>query len=194
MILNQHETIIILGDSPFLTEIQDKVQYILERFFSIGINRVINKFKTNLHICLDEKILPVAISHPEIPTVTLKYYGDMVAKEKKELINSFSFDLFLNKTEDVYKDGRLAWCGFTHDYAISYCIYKGWKNIILLGAADFMQGTHFSNTDTFSPKGKLITASKKFIEEVCAKKVSISTCNPNSLLRVPRVQIDELLK
>ena len=55
--------------------------------------------------------------------------------------------LILKKIQkkDLIKDRKLAWCGFTHDYAISYCIVKGYKNIVLAGASDFIGGGHFCN-------------------------------------------------
>ena len=34
---------------------------------------------------------------------------------------------------------------------------------------------------------------KKFIEEVCTKRAIIKTCNPNSILDIPRVKIEDLL-
>ena len=193
MKINQSDIAIVLGDSPFLNEIEDKLQYTLDRYFSIGINRVINKFRTNMQVCLDSRILPVANSHPEIPTVTLKAHGALVQKEQKEFFDTYAFDFRLNTANDILKDKKLAWCGFTHDYALSYLISKGWKYIILIGAADFTQGTHFSNEEIFNPSRRLIELSKKFIEEVCTQKAKIFTCNPKSSLSVPRLDIERLL-
>ena len=187
-------TIIILGDSPFLGTVEDKLSYILEKYTSIGINRVICKFKTSLHIFTDERIASVANKYTDISTISLYYHGDLIRKANKELIDTYAFKYRENTIEDIYKDGKLAWCGFTHDYAISYCIHKGWKNIILIGAADFMQGKHYTNTDVFNPNGKLIIKSKQFIEEICTKKADIVTCNPESFLSIPRINIDELLQ
>lgn len=193
MEINQSDIAIVLGDSPFLNEIEDKLQYALDRYFSIGINRVINKFRTNMHVCLDSRILPVANSHPEIPTVTLKAHGALVQKEQKEFFDTYAFNFRLDTADDILKNKKLAWCGFTHDYALSYLISKGWKYIILIGAADFTQGTHFSNSDVFEPSNKLVELSKKFIEKVCTQKAHIYTCNPNSALDVPKISIEKLL-
>lgn len=193
MEINQSDIAIVLGDSPFLNEIEDKLQYALDRYFSIGINRVINKFRTNMQVCLDSRILPVANSHPEITTVTMKAHGALVQKEQKELFDTYAFNFRLDTAEDLLRNKKLAWCGFTHDYALSYLISKGWKYIILIGAADFTQGTHFSNEEVFSPSTKLVELSKKFIEEICTQKAKIFTCNPNSSLNIPRLSIEKLL-
>ena len=192
--LSTKDTVVILGDSPFLTIIETKISYVLDKFFSIGINRVINKFCTSYHICADEKIIPVANTHPMIPTVSLYRHGDMIRKDRKELIDTYSFNFSKDTERDIIKGNKLAWCGFTHDYAISYCICKGWKNVILIGAADFTEGKHYSNTDKFNPSAKLVEQSKRFIEEVCIKRINIYTCNPYSKLKVPQIDIDDLLK
>lgn len=185
---------ILLGDSPFLGEVEDKIQYVLDRFYSMGINRIINRFKTNSHVFVDPFILKFTNEHPDILTVSLYKYGDLVAKRNKELYNSRTFN-FRNETEkDLYKDGELAWCGFTHDYALSYLILKGYDDIVLLGAADFTSGPHYSNPYELKCSEKLKHKSKRFIEEICSKRALIRTCNTKSFLDVPRISIDELLK
>lgn len=192
--LGNSNTIIILGDSPFLNTVENKVAYVLERYLSIGINRVINRFSTTYQILTDVKIIPVANKHLSIPTISLYAHGDMIRKENKILIDTYTFDVKKDTENDIVKDGKLAWCGFTHDYAISYAIFRGWRNIVLIGAADFIQGTHFSNEEKFNPSLKLQEDSKKFINNFCTKRANIFTCNPDSCLQIPYLDIDELLK
>ena len=179
-------TVIIVGDSPFLGEIEGVIHYALDLYPSIGINNSIRRYNTQAHIFQDMKFVELTNSYPEIRTITLKTYGDLIAKENRELFNSYTYDFSKNSGE-VYKDGELAWCGFTHDYAISYCIYKGYKNIILAGAADFTGNTHYLTMEEFKYSEKLKLKSKKFIEDVCAKKVNIYTYNPESILEIPRI-------
>lgn len=193
MQINQSETIIILGDSPFIETIQNKVSYLLDRYFSIGINRVVESFNTSYHIFIDIGLIPITNRHPAIPTISLYKYGDLIQKERKELLEIYSFNIKKNTKEDILKDGKLAYCGFTHDFAISYCISKGWKNIVLVGAADFIQGDHFTSKEQFSPSELLIEKSKRFIENICTKKANIFTINPHSLLNVPYMDINSLL-
>lgn len=183
---------IILGDSPFLGEIEGKVQYALDRYYSLGINRVIFKFKTNGHIFVDPFLLKVTNSYPTLFTVSLYKYGDLVAKRDKDLHDTFNYDFSVNDGE-VVKGDKLAWCGFTHDYALSYLISRGYDDIVLIGAADFISGAHYSNPYTLRCSDNLKIKSKKFIEEVCSKKALVQTCNPNSILEIPRISIDTLL-
>lgn len=181
--------VIILGDSPFLKEIEDRVNYVTNKYFTLGINRVINYFHISKHIFTDFTMLGCTNNFYYIPAITLYSYGDLVRKEKKELINTFTYA----GDEKTEKNGELAWCGFTHDYALSYCIMKGYDEVVLIGAADFTGEGHYSTPAEFRRSQKLQDNSIKFIEDVCTKHLKISTCNPNSKLSVPRVSIDELL-
>ena len=180
-------TIFIIGDSPFLGEIEDKIHYITEKYPTMGINNAIRKYNVSIHIFQDMKFVGLTNSYPEVKTVAPAWYGDLIQKENKELVESYTFNFKTNTEEDIVKDGKLAWCGFTHDYAISYCIYKGYKNIVLVGAADFTGNKHYLTEEEFKYSEKLKLQSKKFIEEICSKKVNISTCNPDSILEIPRI-------
>ena len=185
--------VILLGDSPFLGEVQDKVQYVLERYYSMGINRIITKFRTSSHVFVDPAWIKMTNEYSELFAVSLYQYGDLITKNCKELYNSYTFDFNKNNCNDLLRNNELAWCGFTHDYALSYLISKGYDDIILIGTADFTSGAHFSNPYDLKCSDKLKLKSKKFIEEICCKRATIWTCNPNSILEIPRISIDELL-
>lgn len=192
--MNMEDTVILLGDSPFIDEIKQKLCYVTQRFTTMGINRIVNTYKTNYQVFVDERMLPVANKHPDIKTVSLCRYENRIQAKEKELYNSYTFSFDVNTEKDLLKNGKLAWCGFTHDFALSYLITKGWKNIILIGTADFSIGAmHHSVQMAFTPSLRLVEKSKKFINEVCTKRANIYTCNPNSLLTVERVSIDDLL-
>jgi hypothetical protein len=146
-----------------------------------------------MHGFLDAKFIKITNGYPEVRTITLYMYGDLIQKANKETYDSYSFQFGENTEEDIFYNGRLAWCGFTHDYLLSYCIMKGYENIVLIGAADFTGNKHYLTDEDFKYSERLKNNSKKFIEEVCTKKANIYTCNPNSLLEIPRISIDELL-
>lgn len=188
------KTIFIIGDSPFLGEIEDKIHYITEKYPTIGINNAVRKYKVSTHVFQDMKFVDLTNQHPEVKTVTIPAWGDMIIKDNKELYDSFTFNFKVNTKDDVVENNKLAWCGFTHDYAISYCIMKGYSRIILVGAADFTGNKHYLTDEEFKYSEKLRNNSKRFIEDVCSKKASILTCNTNSILDVLRASIDEFLK
>ena len=187
-------TVLIIGDSPFLGEIEGAIHYVVDRMPSIGINNAIRKYNVGTHAFQDAKFINLTNQYPDVKTVSLYMYGDMIQKENKDLYDSYPFIFGKNTEQDIMCGSRLAWCGFTHDYIISYCIVKGYKNIILVGAADFTGNKHYLTEEEFKYSEKLKYQSKKFIEEVCTKRVNIYTCNPNSILNVPRVDINKFLK
>lgn len=186
-------TAIVLGDSPFLKEVEDKIRYVLDRYHSIGINNVITKYYTDEHIFLDKPF--IALTNQYLgKTVTLKVYDSLIHKDNKCLLDILSFDFHKHTCKDICNGDKLAWKGFTHDFAITYCIRQGFKKVILIGAGDFTKGGHFSNPHAFQYSYHCKENSKKFIEEYTSKLIQIETCNPKSYLRVPRVSIDDLLK
>ena len=186
---------ILLGDSPYLGEIEKFIQYILERSeYTMGINRIITKFNVHSHVFVDPFLLKLTNNYPNIFTVSLRKYGDLVIKENKELFNTYTFHFNKDTEQDLLRGEELAWCGFTHDYALSYLITKGYDDIVLIGTADFVSGPHYSNPYDLKCSEKLKKESKKFIENICSKRALIRTCNPNSILDIPRISIRELLK
>lgn len=190
---NKENTVLIIGDSPYLADIEDKLAYLIERYPSLGINNIIRKYPTQIHIFQDMPFCALTNQYPDIKTVAPAVHGDLISKENKELIDSYTYNFFVNNSKDIYKNGRLAWCGFTHDYAISYCIHKGYENIILIGAADFTQGKHYMTDAEFSPSQVFSVNSKNFIEKACTQRANIYTCNSDSWLNVLRVSPDKLL-
>ena len=185
--------ILIIGDSPFLATIESQIHYLLELYPSMGINNAIRKYNIQSHIFQDMKFIHLTNEYPEIKTVSLYSYGDMIEKNNKELIDSYSFNFKRNTEADIIKENKLAWCGFTHDYALSYCIYKGYTDVILVGTADFTGSQHYLTSEIFSPSSTLVELSKKFIQEICTKRINIYTLNPDSSLNVPKTSIEELL-
>lgn len=189
-----NNTVLIVGDSPFLGEIEGTIHYVVEKYPSIGINNAIRRYNVGMHAFQDSKFIWLTNSYQNVKTISLYMYGDLIQKENKELYDSYPFNFKNNNENDIFTGGRLAWCGFTHDYVISYCIMKGYKNIILIGAADFMGNKHYLTEEEFNYSEKLKVSSRKFIEEVCTKRANIYTCNPNSLMNVERINMETLLK
>jgi hypothetical protein len=188
-----NSTILIIGDSPFLGEIEGQIHYVLEKYPSIGINNAIRKYNVQMHGFQDAKFINLTNQYQNVKTVTLYLYGDMIQKDKKEQYDSYPFKFGENTEKDIFYNGRLAWCGFTHDFLISYCIMKGYENIVLIGAADFTGNKHYLTDEEFKYSEKLKFQSKRFIEEVCTKRANIFTCNPNSILKIPRISLTALL-
>jgi len=136
-------------------------------------------------------MLRLTNAYPEVKSLTVSKYGDAVMKQDKELFDTFTYGL---DGREIVKDGKLAWCGFTHDFVISYCVYKGYNKIGLVGVADFIEGAHFTNPwFNFNPSSVLKASSIEFIEDTYKKGIDIFTCNPNSQLEIPYISTKELL-
>ena len=181
---------IVLGDSPFLNEVEHVLHYVLDKNYVIGINSVIKKCRIDLHAFTDTGLLKVTNAYPNIPSLTLYSYGALVRKSKKILLNTFTY----KHDYCVEKEGKLAWCGFTHDYVMSYLITQGVKEIILLGAADFIEGKHYSNNWDFKRSKNLEEKSKRLIKDCCDTYCTIKTCNPNAIIEgVEYIPIESLL-
>ena len=189
-----NKTVLIIGDSPFLGDIEEQLHYAIDKYPSIGINNAVRKYHVQMHTFQDAKFINLTNKYPEVKTITQYTFGDMIQKKNRELYDSYTFNFKNNTAEDLFLDGRLAWCGFSHDYIISYCIIKGYTNIVLIGTADFTGTKHFLTNEEFKYSEKLKFHSKKFIEEICSQRANIYTCNPDSILEVPRVDIKKLLE
>lgn len=184
--------VIILGDSPFIKKVENKIEYVLDRYYSIGINNVITKYYTNAHIFVDRPF--IALTNTYIgKTISLKSYENFIHKDDKELFELYPIKLDEFNAQSILSEDKIEWCGFTHDFAISYCIKKGYKKIILLGTGDFASGSHYSTPYTFKYSSLCRNKSKRFIEEYASKVAEIVTCNPDSALNIPKVNIDDLL-
>lgn len=191
--MDKKDTLILLGDSPFLGDVQDKLPFLLSMYPSMGINVVILKYHTMYHVFQDSRIAEVADQFPNIKTVTTRAGGNLIKKDNKELVDSFSFSLTFHTSDDIIKDGKLGWCGFTHDYAVSWAIWKGFRRVVLVGASDFVKGPHYTLGGDFKVSSRSQRDSTTFISEFCSKRIEVLTCNPKSSLSVPRIKIDELL-
>ena len=154
---------------------------------------VITKFKTHAHAFVDLPMTRISNNYKGLKVISLKAFGDAVISEDKELFDTFSYNGEISK--EPYVNDKLAWCGFTHDFVISYCVYKGYKNIGLVGVADFIMGNHYSRDyKPFNCSDILKRTSMNFIRDVYEKGINIFTCNPDSSLEVPYIGVDELLK
>ena len=193
---------LILGDSPIIQTIDKYIPNLLFLYPSLGINRIIRKFKTTKHIFVDGKVLPVTNEFPTMPVITIKQNGSRINKpnELKELIDVYSprensFVRTINTNIKIEnEEGKLVWYGFTHDYAISYLIRKGYDMIVLIGAADFVEGTHYvANHEQFKRSNRLQNHSKQYIEYVNENIIPIYTVNPNPIINIPTITIEELI-
>ena len=195
-----NKTALIIGDSPLIKKVEYELPYILNKYFSLGINRIIQMYPTSKHIFLDVGMINITNKYQNIPVITVPQYDPLIITKERELINTFCnpVDLIYDCLQDIKiinQYGELAWCGFTHDYAISYLIHQGYKNIVLIGTADFTLGTHYINKNVvFHRSDRLQKHSIQFINYLHqAHYATFYTINENSPLNINYITVEDLM-
>lgn len=194
----KENTIIIIGKSPILDDpkIFSKAKTVKAKYHTIGINQAAIIFNTEYLAFVDAPIkLHYNSIHPntkiitQINHATEKFQGDFL-------------ECYVPKDYDKdgpFKDDKYAYCGFTHDMCLSWSVKQGFKNVILMGVADFSHNnTYLKEFDKFVDSrkdfrhsDKMEAKSIKYINEVFTKYINIYTINPESKLNIPRITIDK---
>ena len=189
---NSKDWILVIGRSEI---INDKLlSDISELFITIGINNMNEKFHPTYTISVDlpNKVVD-NIGTFKIPTILLASVYNLKRIPDYIKTEVYQYEAISNICDTPYTGDVLHYCGFTHDVAVSYCIQQGYKNVVLVGAADFTQ-KHYDNNQVFLRSQRLQENSRRFLEEVCTKYCNLYTVNPASILKIPRITIDELIK
>ena len=101
--------------------------------------------------------------------------------------NSESYELQTGNAPVI--DGKLKYCGFTHDFVLSWCVMHNVKNVILIGVADFATDKHYNSSESFNPSESCIQESINYINSL---PLNIYTINPKSKLSVHKIKLEEL--
>lgn len=197
MKFNKSNTLIVLGKSSILDDetIKDCVNELKTRFHVVGINHSAVLFKTEYMAFCDYglKVFYDQI-HPNTKLITL----DVYATEK---FRGDYHHIYLYKEGDPpFKETQLAYAGFTHDMVISWACFKGYKNVILIGAADFTgDGTYLKGYEKlmnkkykFEPGRKYVELSKSYLNSVNGSSINLFTVNPESTLGVKYINIKDI--
>lgn len=190
--VNNNDWILVIGRSEI---INDKLlSEISELFITIGINNTNISFHPTYTISVDAPSYVINhVGNFDKDTIFLAsfYNINRIPPTIKAMVYDYkSIDLSCNTP---YSGDTLHYCGFTHDVAVSFCIQQGYKNIVLVGAADFTN-YHYDDNKPFIRSKRLEENSIRFLEDVCAKHCNLYTINPNSKLKVPRITIGELIE
>jgi len=166
------KTILVFGRSEFLTESKIKAAMALP-FDKLAINHAIEGVDYVAYI--DKKELET-----DAKIVTITDNGG---------------EFYLMNYDDALVDREakfLAYFGFTHDFVLSWCILRGYANVILIGTADFQSEKHYDGDDLFIPSRKATADSLNAIENIYTQELNIFTMNKNSKLQVDRITLKEL--
>jgi len=191
------KTIVLIGRSDYIDIIDQKGLYILTHTLPCAtINWACTRFESIYNFFLDTYVHKMYnhkwLGNPTFVTTTFN----------EECVKDYPHDIYnehrLYQTDKPFTDKTLLTAGFTHDFAISYLIKKGYKNIILLGVADFENKDYAKGMNTRSNiqikcSEKCKIKSKHLIENIFSKYANIITLNPRSYLSVPKVSIRRLI-
>lgn len=168
------ETVVIIGRSEIVTpKILEIVRNI--KCIKIAINQYLDFVD---YIAFVD--MPMSKFNGDKKALTLKCFN---------VDNSESYEL---QTSDLpIVDGKLKYCGFTHDFVLSWCVMRKVKNVILIGVADFCTDKHFDSNQKFNPSKSCVTDSINYINNL---PLNIYTVNPKSKLNVRKITIEELKK
>jgi len=183
-----------------MNNVLEHVNYLVDIYPSIAINSTATVVKSKYCAFLDDFKHFINSVPLSTELITLEKYIVLSERWTGHFYETFRPSKVDSSKGLVVQDGKLAYFGFTHDMCISWAILKGYKNIVLIGAADFDTESYadIPNLVKYSPlfnrdKG-VQDSSIDAINNLYTKYINIFTINDNSMLRVPRVTIDELYK
>lgn len=195
--MNKEDTIILIGRSDFLDS--DKcynLLYCTEKYDCATINWACTRYYSKYCFFLDSYVWKMChnkvLGKPKLITSSIN--AGLVQAYKHEIFDQHR----MYASMDIWRDKTLLGAGFTHDYAISYLIKEGYKNIVLAGCADFVtkdyaKGMNVKEGIKWNYSDKVKINSMYLINNVFSKYIKLYTLNPDSELKVNRITVDELL-
>lgn len=186
-------TLIIIGKSPIIDLYENEINLLIDRYDTMSINSVATKYHTKYCTFLDTSIKYYVHHIPEdVTCITTPINVGYCSKHPTEVYKSFKY-----KEGKVYTDNSLAYFGFTHDYAICWGIKNNYKNIVLIGAADFDTDKYCSSIKFSMPKFNINKGIEKAsidgISQILKYMTHLYTVNPLSKLDIDRTSISDLL-
>ena len=192
--MNYKNTILILGRSELVGNISSSLLYFNELYPIIAINNINPNINPTYTIFVDKSqhvVNNIIRNHINTIILTPLYNSGIIPNDIS--VKYFTYKPITMNCKEPYNKNTLYYSGFTHDVAISYAIQQGYKNIILVGTADFTN-VHYDNNTKFNYSEDYKNCSINFIEDVCSKWANIYTMNKNSLLNVQRITPNELIE
>lgn len=196
--MNKKDTVVLIGRSDFLdTKACMNFEYCTEIYDCGTINWASTRYYGKYCFFLDHYVWRMC--HDKILGKPKFITSSMNLGYVKDYPHEIFEQHRMYTKPDIYTDKTLLSAGFTHDFAISYLIKCGYKNIVLAGCADFETKTYAKQMNVkedinwkYSEKVKI--NSLYLINNIFSKHVNIYTLNPNSVLNVKRITVKQLLE
>lgn len=179
------KTCIIFGRSPFINHIADLIPQLSKKYFTIGINKFCESHKVDLAIACD----PYCYDVKDTPIIFNALHYDSFKHAKNKLPHLMHVGMDFQETK-----GNLTICVHSASVAMNWAWQNGFENVILAGI-DLESGTpHFDAENyIFSMPKSFIKDAIIQIEEYATKHINVYQANPNSKMKIPKINLEELL-
>ena len=193
--LNKNNTAIIFGCSPFINKIpQEKINYLIDNYYHIGLNYFITKYPNIKNILYYDGGVYSNIKH--------------LLQDKNIIVSKFAFNIdsktepvpqnnlyIYDKSIEIIHNINLHKLGFNKNSshpAINYAYLQGYKNIVLCGIDLTSDWSHFYNNGLNEIQSiKYINKVRNYIYEF-KDYVNLYQLNPESDLNIKKINIGEL--
>lgn len=194
------DTLILFGRSPFIYEIAEYIPELCNKYHTMGCNYFVNSFPMVEYVIFYDDITPKVNENHTIITNVLflrekeKNCNKLLEEhEKKEL-----FVIHKNKKNFAADINSLNFCIHTPSIALDWAYKKGFKNVILAGIDLTLDNQHFDYKTTPDGDGHTFQEQSLFfarehIEKVATKYLSVFQLNPKNDIKIPKVNISDLL-
>lgn len=182
------DTLILFGRSMYINKIKKYIPGLIQKYDTLGINSFYESYPdVNAVIFYDKTAAPSRQIDNLI--ITDRKNADVVIHQK----NTELYEVITNRPEFSDKQGVINFYYFTSSMAINWAYLKGYKNVILCGI-DLMNNKHFDSDFKSDLSDGVQALTKKYMEDVCTKYINLFQLNPESDLKIPKIQIKQLLK
>ena len=193
--MNKNDTAIIFGRSPFINVVKEFIPELIRKFpFCIGCNSFFQNYpEVPYSAFIDSNQAKLFIDYsgtiltPKSNIESLRYFPN---KKKTFFIDKFEEEELWRKDEHAFR------LYDTPSFIMSLAIKKGLKNIILIGV-DYNPNNkgHFNDDKNMTwIEDKKFLESREFVENKINQYINVYVTNPDSIIRVPFINVKDLLK
>ena len=195
------KTLILFGRSPFINKIAEYIPELCKKYHTMGCNYFVNTFPMVEYVIFYDDIVPEVAENTKIIT-SVGYYYDRDKKCYNLLRTHGNCELYKIKKDCEHfskKPNTLHMCIHTPSLALNWAWLKGFKNVIIAGIDLTLENReHFDKDHTPDPSSNdfnksAIDIARNHLCNIAQKHLQVFQLNPESDLKLPKVNIADLL-
>ncbi len=189
--MDKENTIVIFGRSLFINEIKEFIPELIKNYHTIGINSFYRSFPDVEYTCFADLHLP-----SYLPSITSKLImSNMSGDYWKHYKNKEVFCIEHNSKDFSQEEHILNYCFHTPSIALNWAYLKGFKNVVLAGIDLINHTGHFDAPDIVPNwSDDNIKEAINHIEKIATQYLNVYTVNPNSIINIPFISVEDLLR